>query len=117
MDWDFIGRVFTCLLAIPLIGAAASYWLGRRSGAMIWNGSVPVLVLGYIEIWMLTIGGAWTVAGLPFVIPPAAGLAASALGYFLHSQRPLLFWFPWCLNLAIVAFLSYMAFWFRVRLS
>ena len=115
MGWygSFI-RLFACILLIPVISAALAYWRGRFAGLMLWNGSLPLLVLGASLLAMLVNKTQITAGGLLFAIPPIAVLAACTAGYLRHSRHPLLFWFPWSLNLAIVAFLFYMAFWFHI---
>jgi hypothetical protein len=115
MGWyDLFVRLFTCILLIPVIGAAIAYWRGRFAEVMLWNASIPLLVMCASALAMLVNKTQITAGGLLFAIPPVAVLAACTAAYLRHSRHPLMFWFPWTVNLAIVAFLLYMAFWFHI---
>ena len=112
--YDLFVRFLACILLIPLISAAVAYWRGRFARSMLWNGSLPFLVLCASALELLVSPTQITAGGLLYVIPPVAGLPACAAGYLRHGRHPLLFWFPWSVNLAIVAFLFYLAFWFHI---
>jgi len=115
MDWnDLFVRLLACILLIPVISAAVAYSRGRFAGVMLWNGSAPLLVMGASVIEMLLNKTHVTAGGLLFAIPPVTALATSTAGYLRHSRHPLLFWFPWFVNLAMVAFLLYLSFWFHI---
>lgn len=115
MGWyDSFIRLLACLLLIPLIGAAVAYWRGRFAGAMLWNGSLPLVVMCVSILLMLVNKAQVTAGGLLYAIPPVVSLAVCAAGYLGRSRSRLLFWFPWSLNLAMVAFLFYLAFWFHI---
>jgi hypothetical protein len=115
MSWnDSFLRFFACILLIPMIGAAVAYWRGRLARSMLWNGSQLVLVLCVSVLEMFLNHTPMTAGGLLYAIPPVAGLATCAAGYLRHGQHPLLFWFPWFVNLVILACLFYLAFWFHI---
>ncbi|HXA78144.1 MAG TPA: hypothetical protein VNV41_13520 [Candidatus Acidoferrales bacterium] len=111
---DLFLRFFACILLIPLISAAVVYWRGQFARAMIWNGSLPILLLCASVPSMVVNPTQITAGGLLYTIPPVAGLAVCTAGYLRHGRNPLLFWFPWSVNLAIEAFLLYLAFWFHI---
>ena len=115
MGWyDSFLRVFPCILLIPAIGALLTYWQGRFAGAMLWNGSLLLLVLGASVLAMLVNRTGITAGGLLYAIPFVVALAVCTAGYRRQGRHPFLFWFPWFVNLAIVAFLFYLAFWFHI---
>ena len=115
MGWyDSFLRVFPCILLIPLVGAAVAHWQGRFAGAILWNGFLLLLVLGASVLAMLVNKTGVTAGGLLYAIPPVAALAVCTAAYLRRSRHPFLFWFPWFVNLATVAFLFYLAFWFHI---
>jgi hypothetical protein len=115
MGWyDSFIRLLACLLLIPLVGAALAYLRRRFAGAMLWNGSLPLVVMCASILLMLVNQTQVTAGGLLYAIPPVLSLAVCAAGYLRRSRHPLLFWFPWFLNLAMVAFFFYLAFWFHI---
>jgi hypothetical protein len=115
MGWNesFI-RLLAGLLLIPLIGAAVAYWRGRFAGAMLWNGSLLLSVMCASILLTLVNKAQVTAGGLLYAIPPVVSLAVCTAGYLRRSRSWLLFWLPWSLNLAMVAFLFYLGFWFRI---
>jgi hypothetical protein len=115
MGWhNLLVRFLTCILLIPLLSAAVAYRRGHVASSMLWNGSLPLLVIGVSVLEILVSPTQITAGGLLYTIPPLAGLAACTAGYLKRGRHPLLFWFPWSVNLAIVAFLFYLSFWFRI---
>lgn len=114
MSGEIILRALVFILVVPIIGATVAYRQGRHAAAMVWNGIVPILLVGASALAMLVNPTPITAgAALLFTVP--LGIAAAcAVGYRRRSPHPLLFWFPWFGNLAIAAFLVYLTFWFRI---
>ena len=115
MNGEAFFRGLVIVLFFPAIGAVIAYLFGHPSVAMVLNGVLPLLVL--VASALVTVSNPPTNvslgASLYFVIPVAVLLACVA-GLRVRRLHPALFWFTWAVNLAIVAFLFYLTFLFRI---
>jgi len=83
--------------------------------AMVLNGVLPLLVLIGSALVILNNPPRRISAGaaLYFAVPSGV-LFACSVGLRNRRLHPALFWFTWTVNLAIVAFLFYLSFLFRI---
>jgi hypothetical protein len=82
MDWNnLFVRFFAFILLIPVISAAIAYWRRRFARSMLWNGSLPLLVLSVSVLEMFFNNTQITAGGLLFA--SARGWAGS-----MHSGMP-----------------------------
>ena len=103
------------MLFIPAIGATVAYLTGHPSMAMVLNGVLPLLVLIGSAVAILNNPPAEisVVAALYFAIPLVV-LIGCSVGLRLRRLRPALFWFTSAVNLAMVTFLFYLSFLFKI---
>ena len=108
-------RGLVLVLFIPAIGAVVAYLIGHPSMAMALNGVLPLLVLFGSAVAILNNPPTEIniVATLYFAIPLAV-LVMCSVGLRVRRLRPALFWLTWTVNLAMVAFLFYLSFLFRI---
>lgn len=92
-----------------------AYQRGHPSAALAWNGLVPLLVFGASVLAMLSNPPSRiTAGGVLLMTVPAVVLLACVAGWRLPGPHPVLFWGSWFANLAIIAFLGYLSFLFRI---
>jgi hypothetical protein len=113
-DGEIILRVLVFMLFIPAVGAVGAYVTGHPSAAMVSNGVVPLLVLLASAVAFLNNPTTVTVGGMLYFVVPLGVVMACAAGLRRHRLHPALFWLTWAVNLAIVAFLFYLSFMFKI---
>ena len=115
MNGENVLRVLVIILFMPAIGAVAAYLMGNPATAMVLNGVLPLLVFVASALVIVTnLPTTITAAGALYFVIPLATLLASLAGFRLRRLPPALFWLPWAANLAIVAFLFYLSFFFKI---
>ena len=114
MSGETILRGLVLVLFMPVIGGTVAYLIGHPLKAMVWNGVVPLLVFIASALAFLNNPTQITVAGLLYFAFPLAVLLACAVGLRLRRVHPALFWFTWAVNAAILAFLFYLSFFFKI---
>jgi len=115
MNGETILRGLVLVLFIPAVGAVVAYLTGNPATAIVLNGVLPLLVfLASALVIVTNLPATITVAGILYFTIPLAVLLASLAGFRLRRLPPALFWLTWAVNLAIVAFLCYLSFFFRI---
>ena len=115
MNGETILRGLVLVLFIPAIGAVAAYLMGNPATAIVLNGVLPLLVFVASALVIVTnLPTTITAAGALYFVIPLVTLLASLAGFRLRRLPPALFWLPWSVNLAIVAFLFYLSFFFKI---
>ena len=115
MNGEIILRVLVIVLFFPAVGAVLAYFGGHLALAMGLNGVLPFLVFAGSALAMLTNPPTnVSVTGAMYFAVPLAALVASVVGLRQRRLHPALFWCTWAANVAIVAFLFYLSFLFRI---
>ncbi len=91
-----------------------AYRGGRREAAIALNGALPLLVIIAAAIAMASNPTRVTAGGLLLFAVPVAALLACVAGFRVPRAHPPVFWATWTVNLAILAFFVYLAFFFRI---
>jgi hypothetical protein len=112
---EIVLRGLVLVLLVPALGAVAAYRTQPPSAAMVLNGVVPLLVFAGSALAIVNNPPANVnlVGALYFVVPLGVVLACGA-GIRRQRVHPALFWCTWAVNIAIVAFLFYLSFLFRI---
>ena len=115
MNGENVFRVLVIILFMPAFGAVVAYLMGNPATAMMLNGVLPLLVFLASALVIVTNPPTRvTVGGSLYFAIPLAVLLASLAGFRLRRLPPAFFWLTWAVNLAIVAFLFYLSFMFRI---
>jgi hypothetical protein len=115
MNGENVLRGLVLVLFVPAIGAVIAYLVGHPSRAILLNAVVPLLVFIASALVIVTNPPiAITVGGTLYFGIPLGVLLACAVGLRGRRPPPTLFWFTWAINLAIVAFLFYLSFFFTI---
>jgi hypothetical protein len=107
-------KLLVVLLAIPAIAAPGTYRGGSRGAAIALNGLLPLLVIIASAIAMVGKPVKITPGGLLLFSVPVSVLVACGVGYRVPRAHPVVFWVTWAINVAIVAFFGYLAFFFKI---
>jgi hypothetical protein len=114
MTGEIILRGLALVLFSPVIIAAVAYAIGHPSIALLLNALVPLLVFLGSGLAMLNNPTRVTAAGVLYFVVPLVVLLACAAGLRVRTLQRGVFWFTWAANVAILAFLFYLSFFFKV---
>jgi hypothetical protein len=113
MTGEIILRGLVLVLFSPVIGSAVAYAVGHPSIALL-NALVPLLVFLGSGLAILNNPTQITAAGMLYFAVPLVALLACAVGVRVRRLQPGVFWFTWAVNVAILAFLFYLSFFFKI---
>lgn len=106
-------RLIVAVLAIPAACALWNHLRGHAQAAQCWNAVLPGLVLVVCVVAIAHNGlTRITAGGVALTAFPAVVLLAAWAGIKRPSTP--LFWGVWACNIAILAFMGYLAFAFRI---
>jgi hypothetical protein len=114
MTGEIILRGLVLVLFSPVIGAAVAYAVGHPLIALWLNALVPLLVFLGSGLAILNNPTRITVAGALYFVVPFIVLLACAAGLRVHKLQRGVFWFTWAVNVAILVFLFYLSFFFKI---